>query len=145
MAKLRRLGISGLLLRWIASSILGRRQSVKVGSRTSGWSAVLSDIPQGSILGPLLFLIFIANLEVDLNQDITLILKYVDDTKCIQCIRNEEYVELLQTALETVYCWQESNNMKFNGDKFQVLIMSKFQDIKYSTMLFTGGLDHIIT
>ena len=49
---------------------------------------------------PLLFLVFIADLGVDLNQDLALILKYVDDTICIQGIQNEEDVELLQTALD---------------------------------------------
>ena len=125
--KLIKLGIKGALLRWIASFILGRRQAVKVGSKISSWSSVHSGIPQGSVLGPLLFLIFIADLGIDLNQDITLILKYVDDTKCIQQIRNEEDVELLQVSLDQLYKWQEENNMKFNGDKFQVLRLGKHQ------------------
>ena len=67
----------------------------------------------------------------------------MDDTKCIQQIRNEEDVELLQVSLDQLYKWQEENNMKFNGDKFQVLRLGKHQDLKDYTWLFTSEMDPI--
>ena len=94
---------------------------------------------------PLLFLVFIADLGVDLNQDLALILKYVDDTICIQGIQNEEDVELLQLPWITLYQWKITNNMQFNGDKFQVLRMGNCQGTKDGTLLHTGGWNISIT
>ena len=67
----------------------------------------------------------------------------MDDTKCIQQIRNEEDVELLQVSLNSLYKWQEDSNMKFNGDKFQVLRLGKHQVPKGYIWLFTSEIDPI--
>ena len=72
-------------------------------------------------------------------------MKYIDDTKFMQSIQNEEDVELLQTAVDSLYQWQIFNNMQFNSDKFQVFRMDKSHDIKESTQLFTRGILHTIT
>ena len=145
LLKVKALGINGALGRWLARFILGRRQAVKVGSRTSKWSSVISGVPQGSVLGPLLFLIFIGDLGIGLddNED-AFILKYVDDMKAMRRITDEEDVETFQNALNTLYNWQEANNMEYNGSKFQLLRFGRIDILKDSTLLFTSDVQDII-
>ena len=65
LRKVKNLGITGKLGRWIGGFIMGRWQMVRVGNMTSSWTEVLSGIPQGSCLGPLLFLIYIQDMGGD--------------------------------------------------------------------------------
>jgi ribonuclease P/MRP protein subunit RPP40 len=108
-----------------------------VGRAKSAWAPVQSGVPQGSVLGPLLFLIFIADLGSDLGPGGSALLKYVDDTKLVREVSNSEEVEALQSDLEQLYKWQASNNMEWNATKFQVLRMGSNLPLKEITMLFT--------
>ena len=58
--------------------------------KSSGWSAVRLGVPQGSILGPFLFAMFINDLEDDIEPDISILVKFAEDTKLGQVIRNPE-------------------------------------------------------
>ena len=59
LLKLQHYGIKGQLLKWISDFLTTRRQRVVIDGHSSGWSEVISGVPQGSILGPLLFLVYI--------------------------------------------------------------------------------------
>ena len=142
--KFRSLGILGTLGRWLSSFISGRRQAVKVGSRISKWSQVVSGVPQGSVLGPILFLIFISDLGLDLDQDFATLLKYVDDTKCFSKVAKEEDVEALQGVLNSLYKWQVSNNMEWNDGKFQVVRLGRILYLKHGTSYFTSDYGDVI-
>ena len=138
LRKLHMWGIQGSLWKWLASFLLGRIQAVRVGDTLSNWESTISGVPQGSVLGCLLFLVFISDLGEDIpSSSSTTILKYVDDTKLIAPIKTIEEVEALQAHLETLYTWQARNNMKWNGQKFQVLRMGAMEDVRNSTCLFT--------
>ena len=70
----------------------------------------------------------------------TVILKYIDDTKVIAKINNEDDIFTLQDKMEEIYNWKMFNNMKYNGDKFMNLrIGPNNSDIIENTTLFTPG------
>ena len=81
--KLKNFGISGTLLNWFEDYLSNRHQRVTVLGKTSHPLPVLSGVPQGSILGPLLFLLYVN----DLPQATSSIAMYADDTKCYRCHR----------------------------------------------------------
>ena len=91
-------------------------QKFLVKGRKSLVSLLISGAPQGSVIAPLLFLVFIGDLTEGVNSS-TLI--YVDDAKTKSRVTNEEDVEKHQGDLENIYTWQRSNNMKFNTGKFR--------------------------
>ena len=91
--------------------------------------------------GPLLFLIFIGDIS-DRVSAVTLV--YVDDSKVKDKVTSEVDVEKLQTNLDKIYEWENKNNMKFNGGKFQVVRYGRNQVLKEETMYFTGGMESVI-
>ena len=116
--KIKKLNIKGKLGRWLQNFLEDRKQAVIVDRVKSTWSEIISGIPQGSVLGPILFLIYISDIGDGLNVK-TLV--YVDDTKVKQKVNTEEDIEELQEELKKLDKWANENNMKFNGKKFQVV------------------------
>ena len=139
--KLKKLGVKGKLGRWIQNFLEGRTNQVLVDDQKSLVFFLLSGIPQGSVLGPILFLIYIADIGNDLSVEP---LVYVDDTKVIKKIHNEEDVEKLQDDLSKLHKWGQENNMEFNKGKFVVLRCGKNTEIKESTTYFSGDTEEII-
>ena len=137
LLKLRDLGFTGSLGRWLGHFLLDRTQSVKVGSSLSSWAQVVSGVPQGSVLGPLMFLAFISDLGAELGPEDSTILKYVDDTKLVKGVSSLEDIKSLQRDLEVLYQWQRSNNMEWNSTKFQALRMGADSRLRESSLLFT--------
>ena len=139
--KLKALGVTGRLGRWISKFLSKRKQQVVVNGVSSTVTNVTSGVPQGTVLGPILFLIYISDIGEDVNA-----LKqiYVDDTKIKRGIKSEEDVEDLQADLEKLYDWAKENNMVFNGTKFQVIRYGQDKDIKDDTNYFTEDTNEII-
>ena len=106
---------------------------VRVGSKTSSWRRVISGIPQGSCLGPLLFLIYIKDMGSNISPEEGMVYKFVDDSKLIQGVQNVEDMEVFQDTVDRLYKWQKDNNMKFNVLKFQVVRFGPNQELKDST------------
>ena len=102
----------------------GRRQRVVVNGATSSWAPVTSGVPQGSLLGPILFVIFINDLP-DILPDETLAALYADDTKLCKSITSIGDCEILQQALTELDQWNRENNLDFNDSKCKVLTITR--------------------
>ena len=110
--RMRDKGIHGNTGIWLHNFLQERTQEILVNNTLSKPSNVTSGVPQGTVLGPLLFLILIDSLgdtEID-----ALITAFADDSKVTMPIDNEEEALKLQKSLESIYEWEKANNMKFN-------------------------------
>ena len=112
--------IDGALLKFFANCLQGRRQRVVLKNAESECVDVLSGVPQGSILGPLSFLLFINDICIGLNKD-TNIGQYADDTKIWHEIHTESDCAVLQNDIDTLFKWSIKNKMKFHPDKCKVI------------------------
>ena len=103
---------------------------------------VISGVPQGSVLGPLLFLIYMG--DIDEGLDGSSLSSFADDTSLSMPLTSSEDVPNLQKDLNTVYAWASTNNMVFNEEKFEILRHGHQQNIKSDTQLLTEGGHKII-
>jgi len=122
LVKMRSLGIGGVVLRWIEQWLKDRRQRVGFRGKWSGWGEVLSGVPQGSVLGPVLFLIFIDDIDEGLRSSI---LKFADDTKIYGVVNSWEDRERLQKDLNRLVEWASRWQMKFNEEKCNVMHLGR--------------------
>jgi len=105
--KLKNYGVSCNLLEWLSCFLIGRLQSVKVGNSFSEWSPVSSGVPQGSVLGPILFLIYINDLNFSCPELKTLFL-FADDAKCFAQIKSISDCDNLQKSLDSISQWSNT-------------------------------------
>ena len=119
LRKLHSLGIGGKIGKWIYSFLYGRYQCVVVNGVKSAMSPVLSGVPQGSVLGPLLFVIMM----IDIDQFVTTssVRSFADDTRVCKGVINVDDATKLQRDLNTIFHWTDENNMMFNDTKFELL------------------------
>jgi len=102
--------------------LTGRRQCVQVGRDRSGFKDLIAGVPQGSLNGPLLFLIFANDLPLIINDSNTSLITYADDTSLIFTGDNFKAVQDgLEKHGEEVMKWFKANNMVCNGDKSNVM------------------------
>ena len=138
LKKLKRYGIRGKILSWISSFLQNRTQFVIVDRRRSKIIAVISGVPQGTVLGPLLFLLYINDIfDVVKNCNIQV---FADDSKLHKVIRSLIDKVLLHEDLEAVMQWTQQNNMELNSKKFQLLQHGKNEDLKLPYILPGGRI-----
>ena len=104
LLKLKAHGIDIDVINWIEKSLTHRRQRVIVDGEISNWKSVLSGVPQGSVLGPILCLIYINDLD-DISSKV---LKFVDDTKLFRKVTNDTDKQSLQDDLDKLVKWSEN-------------------------------------
>ena len=113
MVKVNAHGIQGDAARWIRNWIAGRRQRVCVHQSYSNWAPVTSGVPQGSVLGLLLFLIYINDLDTNIVSKMS---KFADDTKLWKRARNPDDIVELQEDINKHVEWANKWQMGFNVD-----------------------------
>ena len=114
LLKLKAHGIGNGMINWIERWLIDRRQRVVVDGEVSNWKAVLSGVPQGSVLGPILFLIYINDLDDDITSKV---LKFADDTKMFRKIKSNADRQHLQDDLNKLIEWSEKWQMLFHFGK----------------------------
>ena len=118
--KLAGYGISGKLLSWLKAFLTNRKQRVVMGDFTSDWLKVLSSVIQGSVLGPLLFILFINDLVDIIINDPKL---FADDTKVASKVSEND--NNLQTDINNILDWTKTWLMRLNINKCKIMHFGK--------------------
>ena len=133
IAKLIALGVRRCLIPWICDFLSNRRQAVKIKESCSEWVYVNGGVPQGTKLGPVLFLVMINDLKMkSLNSSHW---KYVDDVTISEVIKATEE-SCLQTELNELQQWACENDMKLNGLKCKEMVVSFLRHSDNNTPLY---------
>ena len=124
------------MYQWIKCFLTDRLQSVVVNGQLSDPVPVASGVPQGSVLGPLIFLILIADIDSDTNGSV--IRSFADDTRVTNGVSSLRDMSVIQSDLDTIYDWSESNNMLFNDAKFELLRYGMNDSVRDNTYYYTN-------
>ena len=120
--KLFRYGIGGKTLKWIDSFLCFRQQRVVVNGVKSDWAPVLSGVPQGTVLGPLLFSLYINDISSDIESEIRL---FADDCVCYREIKDEEDTMKLQRDIDRLGSWARKWGMRFQPVKCNMMQLTR--------------------
>ena len=139
LRKLWLFGITGTLWTWIKDYLTNRHQRVFINNCYSNSLPVLSGVPQGSILGPLLFIIFINDITSTIQY--SQLLKFADDTKCFKLITDHSDQTALQEDINALITWSSASHLKFNLNKSVHLAFKS--KISTSYTMFDTSISHI--
>ena len=138
--KLEAHGVGSQILGWIQDWLSNRRQRVGINDKFSDWQRVTSGVPQGSVLGPVLFLIYINDLDQDLVSKIS---KFADDTKLGKAVSTLEDCQSLQKDLDSLHNWSLEWQMEFNADKCSIIHLGH-NNLQYNYSLGDKDLNNSI-
>ena len=137
--KLRGYGIGDNIVRWIEAFLTDRTHKVTINGNTSKSAPVTSGIPQGSVLGPVLFILYINDLPDNIKSKIYL---FADDTKIYRQIIDDKDNEILQEDLDRLCEWSDKWLLKFHPGKCHVLDIGKPRE-NYNYSLDNTILKHV--
>ena len=140
MYKLQKYGIKGQLLNWIRNFLSGRSQYVKINNTKSEERPVTSGVPQGSVLGPMLFIFFINDLPNVCSVTTKI---YADDTKAYTSINCDEDHTRLQQSIDEMYNWTQTWQLHFNSSKCKILHVGE-NNPKHKYFIGNGNSRHEI-
>ena len=124
LCKLKAYGLSNTAIKLLESYLANRKQCVKVANTTSSWQSILKGVPQGSIMGPLLFNIFVNDIFFFIKEG--MLYNYADDNTlsyshtCLQTVKN-----VLEKGCRELIAWFDYNLMRANPDKFQGILFGQ--------------------
>ena len=131
LVKLRALGFAGKLLHWLADYLRNRSMKIILNGKSSSTKFINAGVPQGSILGPLLFIIFIDDITLDISSTSIL---YADDVTLMSFIKSKEERIPAAASLNQDLCniekWATSWNVLFGAAKCKTVTLSNRQDAK---------------
>ena len=136
--KLKSFGFNGTLLKWLENYLTHRFQRVVLNDSHSSWLPVTSGVPQGSILGPLLFLLYIINDLPDVLSPNTLCAIFADDTKIYRHVQSHQDHLILQRDITNLHKWSKSWGLTFNKDKCTVISLKR----QSNPIKFMYGMDN---
>ena len=137
-------GFRGNLLKWLNDYLSNRKQRVIIDSVASDWKPVTSGVPQGSILGPLMFLLFINDMPLVTSSCTTAL--FADDAKCFKEIKSVNDCIKLQNDLTNLYKWSKDWGMSFNLNKCKILSITRSRiNVNYSYVVNDTVLGHVGT
>ena len=116
--KMEAAGIRGKVKDWVCEWLRGRRQKVVVDGMESDWEDVGSGVPQGTVLGGTLFILFVNDIDEGLGSFSR---KFADDTKCARVVETVEEAEAFQRDIDVMIDWARKWEMQFNVAKCKVL------------------------
>ena len=125
MSKLIALGIGGDILGWIEAFLSNRKQVIVEGEK-SMWSEVRSGVPQGSFLGPILFVIFINHMPKQLSSVCKMFADYAKVYREVNCM---EYYNLLQSDLDIMSEWSHKWQLPFGSSRSPSKSGLKFRSV----------------
>ena len=141
LPKLSQYEVTGKFLQWFESYLGGRVQQCLLHGFTSSRSPVPSVVPQGSILGPLLFLVYLNDLPLVIQNRIAL---FADGSKCSSVIESVQDCESLQKNLDSLHGWSDNWYLKFNTSKCEVLsVTRKRHPFRHDYKLNNNSLKHV--
>ena len=139
--KLQVHGVQSNTLRWIESFLVGRSQTVVLDGESSGELPVLSGVPQGSVFGPTLFLLYINDLPENVQSQVCL---FADDTAVYLTMQGPNDSGRLQGDLNVLQEWGEKWDMEFNPSKCQVLHITRSRNpIRYNYTMHGQTLESV--
>ena len=124
ISKLYKLGIRGPILKWFKSYLSNRQQFVQIHKTKSDIKPVVCGIPQGSILRPLLFILYINDLA-ELSDTLHTILFADDTTVTIEGKNEAEIINILNTELQKLNCWLKANKLTINVSKSHSMVFHR--------------------
>ena len=142
LGKLESYGIQGDLYNWIKAFLCNRTQEVVVNGSVSAPAPVISGIPQGTVLGPILFVIYINDLLDNISSGG---LMFADDTKIYRQITSRDDALKLQADIDKLEEWSKLWQLHFNHDKCHVLTMGKFENTRHTQRYTVYGneMEHV--
>ena len=135
--KLERYGITGSVNTWVEKFSKDRKQRVAYKCMYSDWAPVISGIPQGSVIAPILFLIYINDLPNNLKSTVRL---FADDTIIYMTISNGTDATALQQDLDKLSTWEETWQMEFHPQKCSALHITRSRNPKYKQYTLHGHI-----
>jgi hypothetical protein len=142
LLKLQEYGISSQILKWSEAFLLNRTQSVVLEGDHSHEAPVTSGVPQGSVLGPLYFLVYINDLPNSIQSQVRL---FADDTAVYLTINSPLDSKILQDDLHALEKWETEWDMEFNPSKCQVLHITKNKSVKKTKYVLHGYVLEAVT
>ena len=127
--KLFSYGIGGTTLNWINAFLCFIQQRVVVNGINLDWAPVVSGVPHGTVLGLLLFSLYINDISVDIESEIRLF-QFADDCVCYRTIKNEEDILKLQRDIDRLGSWARKLRMRFQPVKCNMMQLTNKRSSK---------------